>query len=73
MGVATTRTFNSLGPPNPTKNWSTEWTFWANRYLEIMFSKFSGLTIHKIVFIFELSILKFIILNLQQKPSHYFN
>ena len=24
------------------KSWPTEWNFWANRYLEIMFSKFSG-------------------------------
>ena len=29
-----------LGPPNPTKKLA--WSFWVNRYLKIMFSKFSG-------------------------------
>ena len=32
---------NGLGPP---LSRPTGWTFWANRYLEIMFSKFSGVT-----------------------------
>ena len=44
-GVATMRAHNGLGPPNPTKNlanWVDLLLFWANRYLEIMFSKFSG-------------------------------
>ena len=45
MSFATTRSLNSLGPPNPTKKLGpTEWTFWANSYLKILFYKFSGVT-----------------------------
>ena len=33
---------NGLRPSITTKNWLTGWNFWANCYLEIMFSKFFG-------------------------------
>ena len=33
---------NGLRPPNPTEKLPTRWTFWVNCYLEIMFSKISG-------------------------------
>ena len=45
MGVATTRPHAPLifwGLQTQSKSWPTGWTFWANRYLKIMFSKFSG-------------------------------
>ena len=43
MGVAITRAPNDLGPQIQPKSWPTGWTFWANCYLENVFSKFSGL------------------------------
>ena len=38
----TTRAPNGLGPLHPTKKLAHRagWTFWANRYVEITFSKF---------------------------------
>ena len=42
MGVATTLAPNCLGPPSPTKTLAHWVDLLANRYLEIMFSKFSG-------------------------------
>ena len=48
-GVITTCTLYGLGPPNLTKelaHWVVGWTFWANYYFEIMFTKFSGVNPH---------------------------
>ena len=42
IGVATKHAPYGLEPPRP-KIWLNVWTFWVNRYLEFMFSKFSGL------------------------------
>ena len=42
MGVATTRTPNGPWPPCPTKKLAHWVDFWANHYLEIIFSKFPG-------------------------------
>ena len=42
IGVAATCSLNGLGPPNPTKKLIHWVAFSANHYLEITFSKFSG-------------------------------
>ena len=42
VGVATTRTLMVCSLQTQPVTWPTGCTFWANSYLEIMFSKFSG-------------------------------
>ena len=60
MDVATTRNPNGLGPPDMAKKEPTGWTFWANRYLEIIFLKYSGvISLKTLFFVFLKDILRF--------------